>query len=95
VATQKFTCPTVTGVVPAIIVAVSVTALPEATEVTALPAEVIARVLVVAAGAAHARGAPPPSTIHSPTVRKAAANRFEIGRGLSGKSNFFISGPAA
>jgi hypothetical protein len=47
VASQKFTCPGVTGVEPASTVAVSVTTLPEATVVTVLPAEVTARVVEV------------------------------------------------
>jgi hypothetical protein len=46
-ASQKVTCPMVTGVVPAVTVAVSVTTLPEEIVVTALPAEVTPRVVVV------------------------------------------------
>src|ERR1017187_9670030 len=61
-ASQKFTCPIVTGVVPAFTVAVSVTTLPAATVVTVLPPDVTARV-VVAAGAAQARTAPPQRAI--------------------------------
>jgi S-adenosylmethionine/arginine decarboxylase-like enzyme len=43
-ASQKFTCPGVTGVVPVVTVAVSVTTLPEATVVMTLPPEVTASV---------------------------------------------------
>jgi hypothetical protein len=53
-ASQKFTCPAVSAVLPAMTVAVSVTTLPAGTEVTGLPADVITSVVVVAAGAAHA-----------------------------------------
>jgi hypothetical protein len=48
VASQKFTSPVVTGVVPAITVAVSVTTAPDATVVTALPLLFTASVVVVA-----------------------------------------------
>ena len=48
--------PTVTGVVPAITVAVSVTTVPEATVATALPPDVTASVVVVAAGVAAKAG---------------------------------------
>jgi hypothetical protein len=48
VASQKFTWPTVTGVLPAVTAAVSATTLPEAIVVTALPPEVTVRVVVVA-----------------------------------------------
>jgi hypothetical protein len=58
-ALQKLTWPTVTGVVPASTVAVSVTTLPEVSVVTALPPEATASVVVVAAGCAHAWPAPP------------------------------------
>jgi hypothetical protein len=47
-ASQKSTCPGVTGVVPAITVAVSVITLPDETVVTALPPLVMASVTVVA-----------------------------------------------
>jgi len=46
-ASQKFTCPTVSVAVPAVTVAVSVTTLPEATVVTGMPPEVIAKVVVI------------------------------------------------
>jgi hypothetical protein len=52
VASQKFTCPVVTFVEPEVTVAVRVTTLPDATVVTVLPPELIARVVVVAAPAA-------------------------------------------
>jgi hypothetical protein len=48
VASQNFTCPVVTGVVPATTVAVSVTTVPLATVVTALPLLATASVVVVA-----------------------------------------------
>jgi hypothetical protein len=48
VASQKFTCPIVSAVVPALTDAVSDTTLPEATVVTELPPEVTARLVVVA-----------------------------------------------
>jgi hypothetical protein len=47
-ASQKFTCPGVVGVPPAVTVAVNVTTLPAVTVVTVLPPEVTAN--VVAAG---------------------------------------------
>jgi choline-glycine betaine transporter len=50
VASQKFTWPGVTGVAPEVTIAVSVTTLPEATVVTALPPDVT--VMVVFVGAA-------------------------------------------
>src|ERR1700744_4732798 len=46
--TQKLTCPTVTGVEPPTTVAVRVTTAPWLTEVTGLPPEVMARLVVVA-----------------------------------------------
>lgn len=51
-ASQKLIWPLVTGVVPASTAAVSVTAVPAVTDVAAAPAEVMARVVDVAAGAA-------------------------------------------
>src|ERR1700678_977907 len=54
VASQKLTWPGVTGVLPAITVAVRVTTLPGATVVTAFPPEVTDSVVIVGAGAAHA-----------------------------------------
>jgi hypothetical protein len=54
VASQKLTWPGVTGVLPAITVAVRVTTLPGATVVTAFPPEVAASVVVVVAGDAQA-----------------------------------------
>jgi hypothetical protein len=48
VASQKFTVPVVTGVVPDATVAVSVTRLGETTVVTEFPPEVIARVVEAA-----------------------------------------------
>ena len=62
-ASQKFTFSTVTGVPPVVTVAVRVTTLPGATVVTALPPDVTARVVVVGAGAAQARTAPPQRAI--------------------------------
>jgi hypothetical protein len=62
-ASQNFTCPIVTAAAPAFTVAVSVTTLPAATVVTVLPPDVTARVVVVAAGAAQARTAPPQRAI--------------------------------
>jgi hypothetical protein len=47
-ASQKFTCPGLTAVPPAFTCAVSVTALPAATEVTELPPEVMPMVVLVA-----------------------------------------------
>ena len=46
VATQKFTVPVVTAVAPDVTVAVSVTTLPGAIEVTGLPPEVTASAVV-------------------------------------------------
>lgn len=47
-ASQKFTAPTVTGALPAITAAVSLTTFPEATAVTGLPPLVMVSVVVVA-----------------------------------------------
>jgi hypothetical protein len=47
-ASQKFTCPGVTGIPPAFTVAVSVTTLPDATVVTAAPPDVTESIVVVA-----------------------------------------------
>jgi hypothetical protein len=47
-ASQKFTSPVVTTGVPAYTVAVNMTTLPDATEVTPLPPEVTARLVLVA-----------------------------------------------
>jgi len=49
-ASQKFTCP-VTGTEPAKTVAVSATVVPDATEVTGLPAAAIAKVVAVGSAA--------------------------------------------
>jgi hypothetical protein len=46
VASQKFTWPVVTGALPEVTVAVSVTAVPEITDVTAVPRELTLRVVV-------------------------------------------------
>src|ERR1700759_1423118 len=48
VASQKFTCPSLSVVAPACTVAVNVTTVPPATEDTALPPEVRERVVTVA-----------------------------------------------
>ncbi len=53
-ASQKLTLPVVTGVVPAVTVAVRVTTVPEATVDTALPLDVMVRVVVVGAAVATA-----------------------------------------
>jgi hypothetical protein len=53
-ASQKFTCPTVTVVEPEVTAAVSVTLLPEVTEVTGLNPEVTDRVVVVGTEVANA-----------------------------------------
>ena len=58
-ASQNFTCPVVTTAAPAFTVAVSVTTLPGATVVTALPPPVTASVVVVVAVLAPARGPAP------------------------------------
>jgi hypothetical protein len=55
-ASQKFTCPTVTFVEPEVTAAVSVTLLPEGTDVTGLDPEVTARVVVVGTEVAKAEG---------------------------------------
>ena len=60
VASQKLTWPGVTGVLPAITVAVRVTTLPGATVVTEFPPEVMDSVVIVGAGAAHAGSSPTP-----------------------------------
>jgi hypothetical protein len=52
-ASQKFTWPCVSGLVPTITAAVKVTTLPAATVVTALPPEDTVKVVVVAGGTPH------------------------------------------
>jgi hypothetical protein len=64
VASQKFTTPGVTGVVPAATVAVSVTTVPDATVVTALLPLVIVSVVLVAV-AVCANAAPPHPSRHA------------------------------
>ena len=56
VASQKFTCPAVNEVVPAVTVAVSVTTVPDVTVVTWLPAAVTASVIAVDAPVCAAAG---------------------------------------
>lgn len=56
-ASQKFTWPTATGVFPEFTVAVSFSTVPEATDVTVLPAEVAESVVVVGRDYASDRGA--------------------------------------
>jgi hypothetical protein len=72
-ASQKFTCPGVTGVAPAFTDAVSVTTLPEATVVTALPPEVTARIVVVAALVCAEAVVHAPHTVMA-NIRQRAAN---------------------
>jgi hypothetical protein len=60
VASQKSTWPGVTGVPPAITVAVKVTTLPGATVVTTFPPEVTDSVVAAGAAAAHAGTGPTP-----------------------------------
>jgi hypothetical protein len=64
VASQKFTVPIVIAVPLLCTVAVNVSTLPEATEVTGIPLEVTARVVVVVEGAAHACCTQPLRTIN-------------------------------
>ena len=83
-ALQKFTCPTATGVLPASTVAVRVTTLPDVTVVTALPPELTASAVVVAAGPGaaetvtftefHVR----PATVRSARLRNRESANFEI-----------------
>ena len=76
VASQNFTAPGVTGVLPAVTVAVSVTALPHATVVTALPPEVTASVAVVAAPPAYACCATPQRAIGTIAARNNRQSAF-------------------
>jgi hypothetical protein len=68
VASQNFTCPGETGVVPAVTVAVSVTTVPMGTVVTAPPPLVIVSVVVVAVCAS----AGEPSPTRQPRAHRAA-----------------------
>jgi hypothetical protein len=54
-ASQKSTCPTVTGLLPDFTFAVSATTLPEVTDAIPVPEEVMVRVVVVGATSAEAR----------------------------------------
>ena len=69
VASQKFTCPTVTDVVPALTVAVSVTALPEVIVVTVPLVAVMASVVVVCAAA---------QTFRVPTIPRSEISKRQI-----------------
>jgi hypothetical protein len=79
-ASQKFTWPTVTGVIPAFTVAVSVTTLPETTVVTTLPSELTASVVVVTTCAAAATERAPTrrSRASLPVMRAAGSFRFPL-----------------
>jgi hypothetical protein len=74
VASQNLTCPIVTASDPAFTVSVSVTTLPLSTSATVLIADVTARVVVVAAGAALPGRAPPKKT----TIRVAEINSGQV-----------------
>jgi hypothetical protein len=74
-ASQKFTCPVVNAVAPALTFAISVTTLPKATVVTALPPEVTARVVAVAVCAEAAPHVPSTLAI-SPPPRPAMTPDF-------------------
>jgi len=78
-ASQKFTWPTVTGVLPAKTVAVKVTTLGEATVVTALPPEVTAKVVVVE-DAAQAELLPAPRVIDSVASKRPSGFCFTIAK---------------
>jgi hypothetical protein len=79
---QNLTCPGVTGVLPARTVAVSVTAVCEATVVTALPPLVTASVVVVATWVAKAGAASP----NAATIRR----RRILNRNALGASTMLI-----
>jgi hypothetical protein len=79
-ASQKLTWPGVTGVLPAITVAVRVTVFPCATVVTASPPEVTDSVVVVGAGAAHA------GSSLTPWQKKTTAMKQHKGRKRAGIS---------
>ena len=80
VASQKLTWPGVTGVLPAITVAVRVTTLPAATVVTAFPPEMTDSVVIVGAGAAHAGSRP------TPWPKETTAMKYHKGRKRAGSS---------
>src|SRR5271170_2078408 len=91
-ASQKFTCPGFTGVEPETTVAVRVTTVPAATEVTSLPKLVTVSVVVVAAAVAHARGTPKEKTASIAWRTKA---RIAAGRetdGCPGRDRQCIAG---
>jgi hypothetical protein len=69
VASQKFTCPTVTGAPPAVTVAVNVTAVRDATVVTALPPMVTASEVVVGTMPAQAGPTPKRQVKHTASAR--------------------------
>ena len=72
VASQKFTCPVVTAVDPAVTVAVSVTTVPEVTVVTGPDAEVTTSVVVVDALVCAAAGFHDPHSATANTPHDAA-----------------------
>ena len=75
-ASQKFTWPGVTAVVPALTVAVSTTTLPEVTVVTALSPEVTARAVVVVALACAEPTLQAPQRVSAKMPRAAATPRI-------------------
>ena len=81
VASQKVTWPGVTGVPPAVTVAVRVTTLPGATVVTAFQPEVTDSVVIVGAGAAHACSSP------TPWPKEINAMKHHKGRKRAGNSS--------
>jgi hypothetical protein len=77
VASQKFTVPVVTGVVPDATVAVSVTRLSETTVVTELPPEVIVRIVEAGASTVNVgpiTDVPPAVTTTLPVVAPAGTD---------------------
>jgi hypothetical protein len=89
VASQKFTCPTVTAAPPAVTVAVSVTTVFDVTDVTALPPLVTASVVAVVAGPAHATAVSIAAQVSPPASRTARPGR---NRNLTTPEFRFISG---
>jgi hypothetical protein len=70
VASQKLTCPVVTGLPLEVTVAVSATVFPATTLLTALPPAVMAIFVVVGAGAAKAGCATPERSNHPPATAR-------------------------
>ena len=84
VASQKFTCPVVNDVVPAVTVAVSVTTVPDVTVVTGPPAALIVSVIAVDALVCAAAGFHGPNSATANVPHHATNLKWRRARALNG-----------